>query len=37
LIVARSFRDLIPLERLELPLLLLFASLILARYQLTYF
>jgi len=37
LIVARSFRDLIPLERLGPPLLLLFASLILARYRLTYF
>jgi hypothetical protein len=37
LIVARSFRDLIPQERLGPPLLLLFASLILARYRLTYF
>jgi hypothetical protein len=37
LLVARSFRDLIPLERLGPPLLLLFGSLILARYRLSYF
>jgi hypothetical protein len=37
LIVARAFRDLIPPERVGVPLLLLFASLILTRYRLTYF